>query len=99
METKISRAQLKNLFVPGTRLTLINCLMGPTNKPRTVHKATSYGFIMIASDKNEYSYLRYEGGERITFDRDSNVVTLYSKETQGTGEIIAAQYRIEGTAA
>lgn len=51
-------AELKRRLVPGTKLTLINCLMGPCQKLRTVERIRSKHFVFHAHEKNRESVLQ-----------------------------------------
>ena len=49
----MTKAELKRRLVPGTKLVLVNCLMGPCNKPRTVKQVRSTDIIMLTPEGKE----------------------------------------------
>jgi hypothetical protein len=90
-ETRMSRAELRELFSIGSRWALIASLLGPNApRPRTVLKHTSYGFVFDAGG-GKPSDLRFESGDYIVLgERDGKqLITIYSKE----GEL-SAQYML-----
>jgi len=93
---RISRKALKTVFAPGSQWTLVNCLLGPTNKKRTVKRATSYGFVFETESARE-SELRFQTGDYAVIDhtRDGAVVTIYTNAAGHSEPVkfeLAAQY-------
>jgi hypothetical protein len=70
--TRLSRKDLQKIFYIGRKLTLTNCLMGPTDKPRIIAHHHSYGYSLWAPDKgpSAISYLRFGKGDVITLVGD-----------------------------
>lgn len=90
---RISRNSLKNVFTIGSRWTLTHCLVGATKKARTVHAATSYGFIMDTEEPSRrQSFLRFEKGDYIMLSTDSRIVTVHN-----ANHVVAAQYERDTT--
>jgi hypothetical protein len=88
---RLSRKDLQKVFYIGRKLTLTNCLMGPTNKPRIIAHHHSYGYSLWAPDKgpSALSYLRFGKGDVITFSFLTGVVQIHNAE----GEL-AAEYKL-----
>jgi len=82
----MKHADLKRLPV-GTRLTLVNCLMGPCNKPRTLKKITSNALLFEPDDKpGTISWLYF--GKAKDFRAEENGFSIIDIDGN-----IAASYR------
>lgn len=60
----MTKAELKRRLIPGTKLTLVNTLLGPCNKPRTVLDVRSRGYVMLTPE-GKHSHLDIVPGEEI----------------------------------
>lgn len=60
----MTKAELKRRLVPGTQLTLVNSLLGPTRQHRTVKQARSADYIMTKPDGKD-SYLPINSNEEV----------------------------------
>lgn len=60
----MTKAELKRRLVPGTKLTLVNCMMGPCNKHRTVVKVMSTDVQMLTPE-GTHSYMTLNSYERV----------------------------------
>jgi hypothetical protein len=87
METISTIAALKRLPV-GTRLRLVNCLMGPTNKPRVIKQVRSRD-ILMDTPEGQVSYLTLGG---VTIEATENGFKLFEKEKHE----LCAEYVFEG---
>lgn len=52
-------AELKRRLVPGTKLTLVHTLLGPTRKERHVFETRSRDCVMYVPEKDANSYLQW----------------------------------------
>ena len=87
MNMKItSIAELKRIPV-GTRLRLVNSLIGPCDKPRTVKKVRSADIIMWTPEGTD-SYLTLKG---VSLSPTENGFRLFEKWDGG----LCAEYRFE----
>ena len=86
--TRLSRPALKALLPVGTKLTMVFCLGGDCDKPRTVAAHKSYGFEMAVPDRTATSRLSFETGE--TYFVKDNFVTVVD-----SAGIAVIRYRIE----
>ena len=86
---QLSRPALKALLPVGTKLTMVFCLGGDVEKPRTVAAHKSYGFEMAVPDRKDTSRLAFEPGETY-FVKDGYVTVVDS------AGLAVVRYRIEG---
>jgi len=87
----MTKAELKRRLVPGTKLTLVDSLLGECCKPRTVHAVRSADYIMLTPE-GKHSHLAIVTGERIDETPGGfRVVILPDDKTN--------EYQIEQTAA
>lgn len=82
-----SKADIKRLPI-GTKLRLVHCLIGPTDKLRTIQQVRSNDILMLTED-GKTSYLTL-GGE---FKATEKGFQLW--ETTNRGKEIAAEYILE----
>ena len=61
----MTKAELKRRLVPETALTVVNSLMGPCRKLRTVKKVSGNEFGLLAHEKGALSYFRLESNEYV----------------------------------
>lgn len=50
----MTKAELKRRLTPGTELTLVHCLVGPTRDHRTVKAVRSKDIVVLASGSHEF---------------------------------------------
>lgn len=88
---KLTRNELKTLFYIGRKLRLIDCLIGPCSKVRTVKAQKSYGYEML-TDEGKTSFLRFDKGDYVVAE---SFACGYSKvmifNSDGT---LAAKYEV-----
>lgn len=82
----MTKAELKRRLVPGTKLTLVNCLMGPCNKHRTVQQVRSSEFVMSTPEGSD-SYLPIGSDEYVEATENGFKIII-----KGSGRI-AAEYQ------
>ncbi len=91
----MTKAELKRRLVPGTKLVLIDCLMGKCHKPRTVKQVRSSDIIML-TDEGKESHLHIASNEYVTETANGFQVWLkYQPAQPGLPEQpprIAAEY-------
>lgn len=84
---KTTKAEFFRWFTPGKRVRLINCLMGPCDKPRTVSKVVGMRAELLTED-GRTSHLRIgadehvektANGYRIVLTEDGRVCAEYSE--------------------
>jgi len=88
---RLSRRQAAQLLRPGTKLTLINSLLGPCSESKVVISATSEGFASDNRPRTDYANTRFRRFDEIFFDLTRNIITIKN------GDEITMQYRIEAT--
>lgn len=60
----MTKAELKRRLTVGTKLVLVNCLMGPCYKPREVFEVRSKDYVMLTPE-GSHSYLTITPEEEI----------------------------------
>lgn len=92
---KMTKAELKRRLVPGTELTLINCLMGPCNNPRTVAQVRSSDYVMLTPE-GKHSYLTITPEEEVRETENGFQLILKAQDARpglpAQPERIAAEY-------
>lgn len=84
MSKRMSKAELKRRLVPGTKLTMVNSLLGDTRQLRTVKAVRSASFIMTRPDGRE-SYLATNSGDEV-FETDNGFKIV------GEGKRVMVEY-------
>lgn len=84
---RVTKAEFFRWFTPGKRVRLVNCLMGPCDKPRTVSKVVGMRAELLTDD-GRISNLHIEADEhvektangyRIVLTEDGRVCAEYSE--------------------
>lgn len=91
----MTKAELKRRLTPGTKLTLVNSLLGPCSKPRTVHEVRSADYVMLTPE-GKHSYLTIIPAEEVRETPKGFQVVLKAQPAEpgrpAQAEKLAAEY-------